>query len=269
MVALMPTKTYPNGTGEARGSRFAVERPIYASSDIWYVNSATGTDAASPAGRNREAPLATLVQAAINAVAGDWIVLMEGHTETLSVQVTLAAKCRLVGGGKVSGKPGATIRCSAAGRIVPGANAQIHNVFFPERATSAATEKVGQLSADMTLIDCYFECGPNDTGAAVTVANNGTTMRGCTFKSVSTGSGLRPGYAIDFTGTMGPLYFDDLVIDGGERGFGNAAINAGNALDNISINNLSLLNGADVTLATGTTGHIHVASATGGSRVSW
>ena len=41
---------YTNGLGQALGDTLATAEPLRMSGAVWYVNSATGTDAASPSG---------------------------------------------------------------------------------------------------------------------------------------------------------------------------------------------------------------------------
>ena len=60
------------------------------------MDSATGSDAASPAGKDRIKPLATLAQACTNAATGDIIVCLAGHAETLTSGQTFSTANILV-----------------------------------------------------------------------------------------------------------------------------------------------------------------------------
>src|SRR5689334_19357234 len=97
---------YPNGVGGSTGASLATAAPLYASGQVWYVSSTTGVDGASPAGLDRVKPLATLAQAYTNAAAGDFIVCLSGHVETLTSAQTIGkADIKLVGEGTGSSRP--------------------------------------------------------------------------------------------------------------------------------------------------------------------
>ncbi|HXT99480.1 MAG TPA: hypothetical protein VN903_00720, partial [Polyangia bacterium] len=139
---------YPNGAGESLGGDvLCSQTPIITSGNVWWVNSATGTDAASPAGQDREKPLATLVQANTNATAGDIIFLQSGHTETMTVAFGALKAVTVVGVGTTSGKPAAQLKinAAAAGLLSTATGvSELRNIYFPAAVQSdtSATGKV-------------------------------------------------------------------------------------------------------------------------------
>ena len=129
-----------NGCGESTGDELCTSRPLLlpTSNSVWYVNSATGTDAVSPAGKNREKPLATLAQAITNAQANDIIVLMDGHAESTTSFMTLStAGVKIVGAGSSGGIPTVTFTFGTGGGIsLDGAGNEIRNAKRTSRCGS-------------------------------------------------------------------------------------------------------------------------------------
>ncbi|MEY4931756.1 MAG: hypothetical protein RLZZ403_76, partial [Pseudomonadota bacterium] len=102
------TISYPNGIGGSTGDSLALAKPLMMSGSVWYVDSATGTDAAGSAGKDRSKPLATLATAVSNASDDDIIVFFDGHEETLTSAQTLGKRLSLIGEGSDAGVPTVT-----------------------------------------------------------------------------------------------------------------------------------------------------------------
>lgn len=260
----------PNGIGGTLGDSLVVNEPLYMSGDVWYVDSETGSDAASPAGKDRRAPLATLGQAVTNATAGDIIVLFSTHNETVTGTETLGKRLVVVGEGQSEGKPTATIKLdSSVGSVFSlGENGiQIRNIYFdtPAQASSGHRIEVTSSAANVLIKGCYFDLDELDDSAAVEISGStsGTTLRNCTFINSSTTG--QAALALDALSGMSDLHIEGCVFDAGEQGFSNyfaATIN----VTGLRIEETSLLRGADMDL-TGSTGYAHIGTSTGGSRV--
>lgn len=261
----MVLQNYPNGTGELLGGPLTLARPLLMSGNIWYVHH----DGTSSSGLNREDPTNTLAQAITNAAAGDWIVLMPGHSEVIAVNTTLPARCRLVGSGSSNGEPTSELRFTGDGYFTLPQQAQIHWVKFPARSSSGANPRFIQSSSQARFVGCVFEMGASDTQPCISLRSTQTTIQSCTFRSSSIGSQIAPVSALANQTASGPLWIQDCVFDGGEVGFSSPAINLTTvAVDDFSIFSTTLQNGADLSLHASSTGHLAV-TATGGSRISW
>lgn len=274
----MPTNTYPNGIGASLGPQVALNKPFFCSGNVWYVDSQTGTDAASPAGRNREKPLATLGQANTNAATDDFIVLLSGHSETLTGALTISKRLTIIGEGTASGKP--TVKFTnnqAAGSLFTntGHALRLYNIWFEENAqTNTAALITVAAMQDFAMNGCYVELGSNDTGFAVVLTDSTfVTFRDTTFISTAT-SGTQPKGAIQFATSGGnptSIRMDGLTLDAGTIGFSNHFAVDGSAVAVLRLfaDNVNLLHGADMTFNSLTIGYLSLGTLTGGSKVVW
>jgi hypothetical protein len=268
---------YQNGLGENLGDELCTSEPLMlpTGASAWWVNSATGTDAASPAGQNREKPLATLSQAVTNALAGDIIVLMDGHTETGYAATLLVSKAglKIVGAGSDGGIPTVTLSFASTGSItLNAADCEIRNVKFTTRTGAGAGAKV-TLTTQTACRGCYFECAANDTGPAVSLFTGADycQVSGCTFLSTATSATAQPESAIKAAGAItGPWIYDCIVSDG-TVGFSNP-----NSLDlsvaamtRFKLERVSFLLGADGKLHASSTGYAVGCTTTGGGALRW
>lgn len=268
------TITYGNGAGEALGDTLAICKPLIATGNIWYVNSAGGVDAASPAGQNREKPLATIQQAFTNALANDIIILMTGHTQTFTAFVSVPNGVTVVGAGSSGGKP--TVKLfnnSAAGAQVNlGSNSELRNIWFPSNLQTNAANRVTTGGDGFRVIGCYFECGATDNAAALNVASgNFGRIVNSTFISTATLVTAQPSSAITVTNPVSDLELDGVVFSSGTVGFSNyrAFDGSSSAITRIRATNISQLLGADVKLNAASTGYWNSSVVTGGARLDW
>lgn len=267
--------TYPSGAGESLGDSFVTSSPLVTTGYVWWVNSATGADAASPRGRDRTRPLATLGQAYTNAAAGDIIVLMDGHAETLTGALTLAKDgLIIVGAGSSGGLP--TVKLTndqAAGSllVVSSHATQIKNIWFEENAQTCATRRVSIAGDGARLVGCYFQCGATDTGAAVELSGGYPTIRSCTFVSTATALASQPstGILLD-TAISGPV-IEDSTFDAGTAGFSgfHAIRNTSAIITGGIITNVTLLRGADVLLDSSGTWNLSGIESDSGALIDW
>lgn len=268
---------YQNGCGESLGDELCTTSPLMlpTSAAVWYVNSATGTDAASPAGQNREKPLATLSQAVTNASAGDIIVLMDGHAETGYGSTLLVSKAglKIVGGGSSGGLPTVTLTFAAAGTItLNAAGVEIRNVKFATRSAAGSNPKV-TLTANTACRGCYFECSGNDTGPAISVFTGAdySQISDCTFISTATSTSSQPESAIKAGGASTEVWISDCSISDGTVGFSNPfALDLSTAaMPRLKIERVSFLLGADGKVHASSTGYAVGCTTNGGGRLVW
>lgn len=275
----MSIQYYPNGVGGSVGDSLDTCKPLQTSGNVWYVSSLTGTDAAAPAGQNREKPLATIAQAVTNAADDDIIVFLQGHTQTLVATQTIAKRLTLIGEGTTAGKPGVSFIMNAAATLmfaISGVGAELRNIYFPPNAQANTQARVSVASTDVVIKGCYFECGATDAIALLLGAGcDRLRIDNTTFISVATSTAAQPLAAIVATPAIAVtgLTMNNVVVSAGTAGFSNySAISLANANSyaQVKIEGLNLLLGADVDFgAAKVTGRCNVQLATGGSRVNW
>lgn len=265
---------WPNGIGGSTGSELATAAPLYASGDVWYVLSTSGSDAASPRGKERERPLATLAQAHTNAAAGDTIVLLSGHSETLTAAQTFnKAGLNVVGEGSGSTRPRFTRNGNVVMFDVTAAGVTFENIYFVASASASALSRLRTAAVTTVIKNCYFECGASDTGPAteyITGAGQ-ATISDTFYVSTATVVTAQPDSAIKVTNAVTDIVLNDVTIDGDDFGWSNPfAFNGAAAITRLRANNINLLNNSDMTLATGTvTSYITVNNSSGSARIVW
>lgn len=264
--------TYNNGLGELLGDSLATSKPVITPGFVWFVNSVGGVDAASPAGRDRQKPLATLSQAITNSAAGDTILLEDGHTETIAVLVTVSKQLFIVGGGSSAGVP--TVNFTAAGNnqilSFSQAGTQMRNVRLKATAVANANSKLDIAANGCRVKGLYIEMGPNDTGFGTRLSANNTRVNACTYVSTATAVASRPGVGLSSTGALSDLDLEGCVFDEGTVGFTTAAADlSSGAITRITADSISLLRGAELLMNAASTGFLNPTTTTGGGRITW
>lgn len=267
---------YPNGAGDTLGDQLVTCKPLYSTGSIWYVNSSGGVDAASPAGKNREAPLATLAQAITNAADNDIVELMSGHTESPAAPWVVNKKLIIVGGGSSGGKPTVKLGSTSAGGnrfTVTATNVELRNIWFTQ-CTGVAALGVVVSAALFRMKNCYYELGSKDSdGIELFTGADSARIVNTTFISVATSAAALPGDAIRLTGAaVSDLELDGVTFSAGLFGFSNPAAFSDNGIiiNRLKAENVSLLLGADVNLATaGKSGFFNPQVSTGGARADF
>lgn len=265
-----------NGLGETAGGDALLSlKPLIlpTATRVWYVNSATGTDAVSPAGTDRERPLATLAQAVTNAAAQDIIVLQYGHLEP-AASLTISKELTIVGSGTAAGKPAATLRFDATSVLTLSSRVDLRNVYFASRSASGAAARLNAtLTGAQAVRGCWFDCGVNDAGPAATWSLGRTlTLERNTVVSVATSLATRPVSGFVLTGVASDdTVISDCIFDDGSYGFtGGFALDAsGAAIPRLVFERPTFLRGASVTIASGVTGRVGGISQTGGGQFIW
>lgn len=267
---------YPNGAGESLGDTLVTCKPLYTSGNIWYVNSSGGVDAATPAGQNREKPLATLRQAFANANDNDIICLMTGHSETLTSQLDLTRKLTIVGAGVSGGRPTVKIGFnaeSAAQIVIDSPNIELRNIWFLANTAHSTVPRIDVENSSFRMIGCYMECDHFDVAAGVSFGTTSQLARIVNTTIISTATSVtgQPASAISIAAATSDMELDGLVLSGGTVGFSNynAFDGSGFAITRLKAQSVSLLLGADMKLNAATTGWVNIQTATGGSRVQW
>lgn len=270
---------WPNGVGESVGDDLASSTPLYTSGSIWYVQSTTGTDAASPAGKNKEKPLATLNQANTNAASGDIVVLLSAHTETRTSAITITKSLTIVGAGTSGGKPSPQLKNNAAAASLfvintAGIYVEFRNIYFPAQVQSCSSTKINNGQGNLRFVGCYFEANVFDTAAVITIPATGTesTFGFIDSTMISTGvsTGSQPLVGISGTSHTAHIRLDGSTFSDGTYGWsGDSAvtITAAGSTESIRGIGVSLLLGATLALPATRT-WIQVGTATGGGRVT-
>ncbi len=264
----------PSGASSVGGDELTSAYPLYMDGRVWYVHSGTGVDSASPRGLEAKAPLATLGQAITNAANDDMIVLLSGHSQTVSSGITVNKKLTIVGEGTSGGKPAATLRRSAdvALLTITALYVSLRNIYFPTDTVACSTNiRVDAQIEDTVIEGCYFEIDGNSTGFAwALVLGHHAHVKDCTFVSSATSGASRPVQALLNLGKDG-VVMDGVTLDGGTYGWATYAVTFSGQTEMFRITGLRLLRGSDfdVSGATPNTGFIQIVEATGGSRVEW
>lgn len=264
---------WSNGLGEALGDSLALRaQPLWTAGTVWWVDSANGTDAAAPSGKERLQPLATLSQAITNAVAGDVIVLRDGHSETIA-DLSIAKELTIIGAGQSDGKPTVKLTpgASATAMLSLSAQVELRNVWINAPAAASAVPVI-ICDGDVRLRGLYMELDENNNFDGAVRINDGgiTRIEDSTFVSTATDNTDPPGEAIRPVDGAVPVYLDGVVLDGGTTGFRYGAGYTENAIAAAGVlyaENMSLLRGADMWLTSTTTGLIQVSTSSGGAQI--
>lgn len=170
----MPLTSYP-GILTGAGSPFFNLSPLMTTGRMWFVSSVAGLSGNT--GDDPMRPMATL-QAAFNkcrANKDDYVILMPGHTETISTAtaVTLAtAGVTVIGMGAGPKRPTFTLGTAATTTInVTAANIEIHNCIFAANFADITSAVTLGNAPGLRLIDCEFR----DTSAILNFLSTVTT----------------------------------------------------------------------------------------------
>lgn len=271
----MALRAYTDGIGESSGDSLAINPSLAMSGHVWYVKSGTGIDAASPAGRERKQPLATLSQAQANASDYDIICLMDGHTEILTAPLTISKRLTIVGGGLSSGKPTVKFQLNASNLNlfnVTGTQVWLRNIWFQAAAQSSNQPTIKVAGFGFRMTGCYMELSGNNPGGGVDLASGGDNAHIDTtyFISTATAVALVPGPALTDSSGFTVLRMRGTTFDGGSVGFSNglAAVLDG-TVSHLHGDDVRLLNGADMDFGQNVGGWMLVSQRTGGARIRW
>lgn len=265
---------YPNGVGESLGDQLITGSPLQLSGQAWYVNYAFGTDAASPQGLNKEAPLKTLAQAITNASDNDVVILLD--SPTITATVTISKKLCIVGSGTSAGKP--TVKLTpnfAAGVLlaITTSAVELRNLWVLSHAQANASDRITVASSEFRMTNCYVECSGTDEGDALSLNAGADRARIVSTTLISTATSIAdlPLSAIVNSAAIADLELDGLVVSAGTVGFSSqfAVDLSSAAVTRLKGQSVSLLLGADLKLHASSTGWLNVETSTLGARVEW
>ena len=272
---------FVNGIGETLGDPIVTCNSLQVGAVVWYVHH-TGSDAY--AGLDRLKPKATIGAAVAVASNSDVVVMLPGHTESITTSIPVAAPCFIVGAGSSGGVPTVTLtRSSAAANAmfaVSSNNVLFGNIKFAASTAATAQSRISLAASTVraTVRGCYFECGANDTGAgnAISVSTNvrRLSIKDTTFISTATVVTAQPGAAISHAaGTAGSYWvMEDVTFDGGTAGFGHYGEAFTDSLASVTgfrYERISLLRGADMFMSSSSTGALTSVTSRLGGEVSW
>ncbi len=262
-----------DGIGASLGDSLAMETGFIGTPVVYYVSSVSGSNYYN--GRDRAKPFATLSYAIGSALAGDIIVLLTDHTETVN-GVTVNKELLIIGEGTSEGKPTASVWGNATGTSevisVTANRVEIRNVRFRPQTVSATGSFINWTGTDGLMKGCYLESDQYDDGPKLTIGGDRMAIESTTFISVATSVANQPEQAIATTASALTIFkMKDSVISGGPYGWqstNTAAYFQATAMQ-VRIEGLSLLLGSDIKLDSDVTGFVSVPVSTGGSQVRW
>lgn len=146
------------------GGVFAIYDASFTTGEYFFVSSATGTNGAGY-GKSPDKPVATIDYAVglCTAGAGDIIIVMPGHAETVSAA-----------GGLDLDVSGITIRGIGAGALQPTVTLD-----------TATTADIDIDAANITIENIHFRANFADIAAAIDVNSDDFTIRRCRFSEVA------------------------------------------------------------------------------------
>lgn len=257
---------HPAGISDALGDRLLTSDPIYASGEVYYVDSVNGDD--STGDGSPETPYATLVAAwAAIGAAEAVIVLRAGHSEVLSSVLDIDEIGATIIG---EGDPSDSSNCATLditiglGLTVSAVGCEVRNVRFEANGAIASPLPACIVTGESTAFcGCYYELGvdPNISGLALTA--NYTRAEDCQFVNVATTEAARPYGALGHgTSSLNGLLFKDCTIDGGTTGYTSWGLDcdSGGAITAMRGENIILLNGADAKIHEDSTGYCQITS---------
>jgi hypothetical protein len=176
------------------GGIFTVTDNRFTTGNIFYVNSATGTDAAGY-GQNPDAPFKTINFASTQCTAdnGDFIYVMPGHAETSGAAggITLGVNgVTVVGLGNGRKRPVLAFSTANTATIaITGNNVTLQNLVVDCTGFAAIAAPVSVTGTDCTVSGCEFVVN-NATNKAVcailtTAAANRLTVQNSYFRGTS------------------------------------------------------------------------------------
>lgn len=267
-------RLFPNGIGESLGDHLITGAPLQASGQVWFVSYVSGTDAASPRGLDREAPLKTLAQAIVNAADNDIVVLLD--TQTITGTVNISKRLAVIGSGLSGGIPVSGIQGNlAAGNVltISTSACELRNLRIKAHQQANATDRISVTASDFAMVGCYLECAGNDLADALSLDSGAdrAAIMNTTFISTATSVASRPVSALSNSAVLADVRLDGLTVSGGAVGFSGAyAVDfSAAAISRLKAQSVSLLLGADMKLNALTTGWVNVDISTGSARLEW
>lgn len=264
--------SWPNGYGQSLGDRLVTSRPVMTSYITYFVSSTSGSD--SNDGLDPDTAFATLAHA-ISVAAGNTtvIVLMSGHTETLTATLTPTAGTIIVGAGSSGGKPTVKLKMNAAATIMftcSNSGVQIRNIWFQSNQQTNSSSRVKFTGINGRVIGCYFECAATDTGASLEFGTGGSggTVKDTTFISTATVTSALPAAGLTVTAALTDISIDNVTFNEGSVGFNGVALSCSATVTRLRAEDLAFVNGSSA-LFGASTGIVTPTTTTGGASISY
>lgn len=239
----MATVNFYQSTGATSGSTRAMWTPVLSPGARYYLHS-SGSDAY--AGTDRYKPVATLAQAHTNASAGDTIVIMAGHAQTLSASQTFnKAGVQVICEGTGTNAPTFTAAAAISMFDITTAGVIIEGVRFAI-STVAPTSQVRIAASGVKILGCSFYGGQYDTNRLLYLHTSAdhVTVRDSTFTSSATSVTTQPARGIHSAVSVGTLNLENVTFDGGTYGWSGFAFDDDSGVTRMDAHDISLLNGS-------------------------
>lgn len=241
---------YPLGADELLANEFET------SGNIWYVDSQTGgTIADGYDGKSKNEPLESLQELNANAspTAGDVVVLLSGHVETLAANLSLTTRLYIYGEGRNAGLPAVTVAASADYNFASSAAGTIiRNVLWDDLDDDPGTPFAGptlQWSGPGSRIqDCYFRTNSYTTSyCSLLIAASGVTVEDCTFVNSGASLATRGQTALEMASNFDDVRILGCYFDGGAYGWADSTGGVilggtGSASNRLQLVDLTLVN---------------------------
>jgi len=206
------------------------------SGNIFYVDSATGTDGAGY-GSHPDKPVATIDYAIglCTANQGDVILILPGHSETLTTAITCdIAGVQIISVGQGADRAQLTVNGAIDGVTITADDVTLDGLYFNE-STDSATSNINIAAARATLRRVHMDLGATDVDAiTITAAGELPTIEDCTALVTANGpdSWIKFEGVIDrpiirrndVIGSDGTNAFDDGILDFNSQAVTNALI---------------------------------------------
>lgn len=269
----MASYVYPDGLGGSSGDSLATAGGLHITDGlgVYFVDSATGND--SNAGTDRAQPKATLASAITAASDDEFIVLLDGHAETLTAEQAIAERLTIIGEGSSGGKPTVKFTMNSATAQmfnVTGTNVEFRNIFFEEQSQANSGSLISVNAGRFAMIGCYLEADGNSDAECVLLTGSAEEfwLESCTFVSTGTSVTDVPENAVRVSGAVADCTIRDCIFDGGTYGWESGrAYDETAAVTRLRATGISLLRGASMRINASTVGYVQAGTRTGGARV--
>jgi hypothetical protein len=208
------------------GGMFAILDNRMTTGNIFFVNSATGTDAAGY-GKNPDAPFATINYALTQCTNanGDQVYVMPGHTEAVGAAggITFShSGVRVIGLGIGRSRPIITLGTATTATIaMSSAYSSLENMVIDCTGFDAVVAPIKVTAGDCTIKDCEivtgFATAQATSGITTTAAADRLTVENCLFRATSD-AGTEA--AIIIVGGDGHIIQDNVFIGAYSSGVG-------------------------------------------------
>lgn len=257
---------FENGilSSTAGGDNF-LSKPLVVTGSVWWVSSITGSNANAG---TQELPFATLAQAITSSTTnnGDVIILLSGHTETITSAISVSKAVAIYGVGSGSSAPNFIVNGNVDCIQMSAANSELNNIYFPA-GTAANTSRVKIDAANVKVKGCTFLCGTNDTNT-VLITLNGLYARVDSCSMTITASGPASGVLVQSASAAGVRISNSTFNGSASFNWTNGAIYSTFAHLSYNYDSITLTNRASIIHTAAAKGYVTNVVASNNSRIS-